>query len=404
MATLKNAVKKHLSDLAILGGDPVFSDKQCVGKPNVVNAAAFMSRVEGILDRNWLTNDGPCVQEFEREIERRTGARHCIAVCNATAGLELLLRALDLKGEVIVPSFTFIATAHAVKWCGLTPIFCDIDPETHNLDPVQAAKLITEKTTAIMGVHVWGRPCDVDRLDFLAKRNGLKLIFDAAHAFGCSIDATPIANFGIAEVFSFHATKFINSLEGGAICTNDGDLAQTLRNMRNFGFAGLDDVQSLGTNAKMNEVCAAMGLTNLQSIGQVVQTNESNYETYREGLNGIPGVSLICFDPADSPNYQYVVIEIDEREFGMSRDELSRVLWAENILARRYFYPGCHQQEPYSSDGTYDIRNTERLCSRVLTLPTGLAVRHNAIETICEVVRFAQVHASEFAAPVAQAA
>jgi dTDP-4-amino-4,6-dideoxygalactose transaminase len=385
-------------ELAILGGTPAFNEKLHVGRPNIGNRERLLSRINEVLDRKWLTNNGPFVQEFEQKIAELTGVRHCIAMCNATVALEIAIRAADLKGEVIVPSFTFIATAHALQWQEITPVFCDIDPRTHNLDPHCVEELITPRTTGVIGVHVWGRPCDVDALADIAQRHNLKLLFDAAHAFCCSYKGRMIGNFGNAEIFSFHATKFFNTFEGGAIMTNDDVLAGRIRLMKNFGFAGYDDVIYLGTNGKMSEVSAAMGLTGLESLDDFIAANYRNYLAYRAGLRDLPGIHLISFDETERCNYQYMIVEVDETEAGISRDILVRVLQAENVLARRYFYPGCHQMEPYRSYFPHAgllLPETEKLTQRVMSLPTGTAVGPDEIARICRIVRMVVEHSSE---------
>jgi dTDP-4-amino-4,6-dideoxygalactose transaminase len=383
-------------DLAILGGPPAFGEKLHVGRPNVGDRARLLERINDILERRWLTNGGPCVQELERRIADFVGVEHCIAMCNATVAMEIAVRALGLTGEVIVPSFTFIATAHAAQWQQITPVFCDIDPRTHNIDPAQVERVLTPRTTGIVGVHVWGRPCDIDGLSEIAGRHGLKLLFDSAHAFGCSYKGRMIGGFGDAEVFSFHATKFFNTFEGGAIATNDGELANKIRLMKNFGFADYDRVVYIGTNGKMTEVSAAMGLTNLESLDEFIEVNRRNYERYAEELRGVEGVRLIEYDRGEKNNFQYVVTEVDEAAAGLTRDELMRVLHAENVLARRYFYPGCHRMEPYRSMFP-DLRlpETEALAARVLSLPTGQAVTPEAIGLICDIIRAALRGASE---------
>jgi dTDP-4-amino-4,6-dideoxygalactose transaminase len=311
-------------------------------------------------------------------------------MCNATVALEIVIRALGLTGEVIVPSFTFVATAHALQWQEITPIFCDIDPRTHNLDPARVERMLTPRTSGIIGVHLWGRACDVGALSELAARRGLKLLFDAAHAFGCSHGGRMIGGFGDAEVFSFHATKFFNSFEGGAVVTNDDGLAERIRLMKNFGFAGYDNVVYIGTNGKMSEVSAAMGLTGLESLDEFIDVNRRNYERYRQELEGVPGVSLLAYDEGERCNYQYVVLEIDEAGAGVTRDQLMEVLWAENVLARRYFYPGNHRMEPYRSyfpNAGLLLPETERLAGRVLVLPTGTAVGPDHIAELCGIIR-----------------
>ena len=385
-------MKKHLSELAIFGGIPAFAEKLYVGRPNIGSRQILLQRINDILDRKWLSNNGRFVQEFEQHIASVVGVKHCIATCNATTGLEIAIKACELKGEVIIPSFTFIATAHALQWQGIEPIFCDIDRNTHNIDPQKIESLITDKTTAIMGVHLWGRGCEIEALEEIARRHNLKLLFDAAHAFGCSYKGQAIGNFGDAEVFSFSATKFCNSFEGGAIVTNNSELANKIRLMKNFGFSNYDCVDFIGTNGKMNEVSAAMGLTSLESMEDFISINRKNYKQYQQELLNIPGVNLINYDEAERCNYQYVVVEIDESIVGINRDEVYKILWAENILARRYFHPGCHQMEPYRSriaDMGLMLTNTRHLASRVLALPTGTAIGNREISNICQILRLA---------------
>jgi dTDP-4-amino-4,6-dideoxygalactose transaminase len=287
---------------------------------------------------------------------------------------------------------TFIATAHALQWQEITPVFCDIDPKTYNLDSQRVEKMITPRTTGIIGVHLFGRPCDTEALAEIAKRRKLKLLYDAAHAFGCSYKGRMIGSLGDAEMFSFHATKFFNTFEGGAIVTNDDELAAKIRLMKNFGFAGYDNVIYIGTNGKMSEVSAAMGLTGLESLEEFISVNCRNYREYKRELEGIPGVQFMTYNETERCNYQYIVLEVDEQTIGISRDQLVQILHAENILARRYFYPGCHKMEPYLSHFPHAglvLPETERLVQRVISLPTGTAVGEKEIETICGIIRFA---------------
>jgi dTDP-4-amino-4,6-dideoxygalactose transaminase len=384
------AFKQSIDELAIFGSKPAFLDNLHVGRPNIGDRQSLFNRINDILDRRWLTNRGIYVQEFEKRVADYTGTKHCIAVCNGTIALEMAIRALGLTGEVILPSFTFVATAHALQWHSLQPVFCDVDPHTHNIDPLAIERMITPRTSGIIGVHVWGRPCPTDKLTEIAKRNQLSLLFDAAHAFGCSNKGRMIGNFGEAEIFSFHATKFINTFEGGAIITNNDDLAAELRLIKNFGFADYDTVVRVGTNAKMNEVSAAMGLVMLENLDEIIETNYQNYQFYQSALSEIPGVHLAAYDQAEKNNYQYIVLEIDESGYGINRDLLVKILHAENILARRYFYPGCHHMEPYRSlypQAGHFLKNTEDLTQRVLSLPTGTAVGEIEIAGICQIIK-----------------
>lgn len=386
------SVKSSVSSLALFGGTPSFAEPIHVGRPNIGDRARLLERINDLLDRRWLSNNGPFVQELEARIAARLQVRNCIAVANGTLALEIAMRALGFAGEVLVPSFTFVATAHALQWQQITPVFCDIDPRTHSIDPKTIEPMITPRTTGIIGVHIWGEPCAIEELTALADSHGLKLLFDASHAFNCSHRGAMIGGFGAAEVFSFHATKYFNTFEGGAIVTNDDELAAKVRLMKNFGFAGYDNVIYIGTNGKMSEVSAAMGLTGLESLDDFIAVNRRNYASYRRMLAGLRGVSLFAIQEEEHRNYQHVVIEIDEQETGISRDLLVRVLHAENVLARRYFYPGCHRMEPYRRyfpNAHLLLPETERVCRRVLVLPTGTSVNTAEIETICDLLRIA---------------
>ena len=391
-------MKGQLHDLAVFGGTPAFQEKLHVGRPNLGNRERLLERINDILDKRWLTNGGPYVQEFEQRIADKVGVKHCIVTCNATVALEIAIRALGLTGEVIVPAFTFVATAHALSWLGVQPVFCDIDGRTHNMDPSLVEELITPVTTGIIPVHLWGRPCAIDALVDIAQRRKLKLLLDAAHAFGCSYKKRMIGNFGNAEIFSFHATKFLNSFEGGAVLTNDDDLAAKVRLMKNFGFAGYDNIVCIGTNGKMSEVSAAMGLTSLESMEDLIAVNYRNYMEYRRELADVPGISMVAYDENEKCNYQYVTLEIEETATRVNRDQMQHILWAENVLARRYFYPGCHQMEPYRSRqrrAGYSLWQTERLSRRVLNLPTGTGVRIDSIDAICDILKLVVARGDE---------
>lgn len=391
-------IKNSINELAVFGGDPVFKETLHVGAPNIGNRDNFFKRVNNIFDRNWLTNNGPLVQEFERKIEEFIGVKHCIAMANGTIALEIAIRALEMNGEVIVPSFTFIATVHALKWQGIDPVFCDIDERTHNIDPEKIESLITQDTTGIIATHIWGRPCNIEFLADIANRNNLKLIFDAAHAFGCSYKGKMIGQFGNAEVFSFHATKFFNTLEGGAVVTNNDSLAKKIRLMKNFGFSKMDNVVYIGTNGKMNEISAAMGLTSFESIDKLISKNRSNYNLYENLLSNITGLKTIKYDLKEKNNFQYIVIEINEEKFGVTRDVVLNILHQENIRTRRYFFPGCHNMEPYSSTisaDNYYLPKTDELTKKVLLLPTGNSVGENKIHMINSIFEFIHNNADE---------
>lgn len=384
------------ADLAINGALPVFAEPLHVGRPNIGDRGAFLHRVNQILDNQWLTNNGPMVQEFEKRIADHLGVKHCVAMCNGTIALEIAIRALGLEGEVIIPSWTFVATAHALYWQGITPVFADIDPVTHNLDPVAVRRMITPRTTGIIGVHLWGRAAPIDELQAIADEHDLKLMFDAAHAFGSTYKGRSLGRFGACEVLSFHATKSFNTFEGGAVVSDDDDLAETMRLMRNFGFAGYDNVIHPGTNGKMIEICAAMGLVNLDGLPEVLETNKRNHAAYTEALAGVPGVSVVQYDEGERNSHHYVVLEIGE-ECPATRDEIVAGLIAENVLARKYFWPGSHKMKPYRDlfpHAGLMLPHTENLANRVVILPTGNCISIADVRKVSSVIRLLSTNAA----------
>ena len=381
-------MKRTVQQLAVMGGAPAFAQPLHVGRPNIGDRAALQNRINGALDRRWLTNDGPLVRELEAKLADYLGVAHAMAVCNATVGMEVLARALALSGQVAVPAFTFIATPHAYSWLGLEPLFCDVDAATHTLDANDVAGALTAGVSAIMAVHLWGGICDVPALSTVAQKQGVPLLFDAAHAFASSLHGVRAGGFGNAEVFSFHATKFFNTFEGGLITTNDDDLARELRLMRNFGISGYDAVDTYGTNAKMNEVCAAMGLTSLEAVPQLLALNKSRAEQYGAQLAGLSGLRVVAPAMRGSSNHQYFVIEIGSAA-ALTRDQLMALLWSENVRARRYFFPGCHRTPPYAGNNQRALPVTDRLVEEVLVLPTGGSVSEEEVAIICDLIRLA---------------
>lgn len=386
---MSTKVIRSKADLAINGAPPAFAEPLHVGRPNIGDREAFLHRVNQILDNQWLTNNGPMVREFEQRIAAHLGVKHCIAMCNGTVALEIAIRALGLEGEVIVPSWTFVATAHALYWQGITPVFADIDPVTHNIDPDAVQRMITPCTTGIIGVHLWGRAAPIEELKTIADEHGLKLMFDAAHAFGSTYKGQTIGSFGACEVFSFHATKSFNTFEGGAITTNDDTLAETMRLMRNFGFSGYDNVIHPGTNGKMVEVCAAMGLANFDAHPKVIKTNQRNHTAYTEALANITGISVLQYDKIEQNSHHYVVLEVGE-ECAATRDQIVAALQAENILARKYFWPGSHKMKPYVDlfpHAGLMLPHTESLAERIIILPTGNSLSTDDVQRVSSVIR-----------------
>lgn len=383
-------IPSSISNLAIFGGTPAFPTPLHVNRPNSGSQDDYFKRLENMFQNRWFTNFGPLVTELENRLADFLGVKHCVATCNGTAALQLASKALQLRGQIIVPSFTFIATPHSMLWQGLEPIFCDIDPDTWNIDPEACEKLITNKTSAILAVNIWGRPCNISALQKLANTHGLKLLFDSAHAFGSSYQGSLLGGFGDAEAWSFHATKVFHTFEGGAVTTSSDRVAERVRQLANFGFTGYDHVENLGINAKMPEACAAMGLTNLDAIADTFAASHTNYQRYARELAGIPGLSLLKYDNHERHNYHYVVLEVEPKQLGLSRDQLVSILHKEGIIARRYFFPGCHRMEPYKSDNleTHErLPVTNRIVQRVLVLPSGAAMETCQISRICRILR-----------------
>lgn len=371
--------------LALFGGDPTFSNPRHVNRPSAPPPGAFEQRVDAILKTRWFSNQGPMAEKLEAELAEFLGVGHCVATANGTVAMELVAQALGLGGEVIMPSYTFIATAHAFAWHGMTPVFCDVDPVTQNIDPAQVEALITPRTEALVGVHLWGRPCDIDGLRRVADKHQLALLFDAAHAFASSYQGQRVGGFGDAEVFSFHATKAFHCGEGGAVTTNDGELAKKVSLLRNFGFIGYDQTAAIGVNGKMSELSAALGLSNLEGLETSLAQSRRVRNQYRSILSSAASMRLPPLPESD--NHHYMVANIDRCGGGLSRDQLVEILHAENIMARRYFYPGCHRLEPYASDGRrWDLPVTEDLGQTSLVLPSGSAISEQDVTAIAELL------------------
>ena len=343
-----------------------------MGCPNLGDKQVFLGWVDKIWKSKRLSNDGPVVKEFEKQIEQFLGVKHAIAVCNATTGLQILANAaFGDYSKVWAPSFTFAATVYALEWAGFVPDFVDVDLRTHNALPIFS-------TSPMLATHLWGRPCQIKEMNERVKP---ALIFDAAHAFGCSYDGVKIGNFGDGEVFSFHATKFINSFEGGMITTNDDEIGEKCRLLRNFGFVGYDNSTVAGINGKMSEIHAAMGLCSLGSFDRFIECNRNNYEQYYDALWDIKGLKVNTYNKDHTPNYQYVVLEIDN-----NRDKILDALWAEDVYARRYFYPGVHRMAHYKAMNI-SLPYTEVLTERVLVLPSGESTTTKDITKICKIIR-----------------
>jgi dTDP-4-amino-4,6-dideoxygalactose transaminase len=396
--------KHFLNDLALFGGKPLFDDLLHVGQLNFPKWQRFKDEMQGIFDRRFFTNNGPKVRELETKLAERLGIGHAICMTNGTIALMVAAKALGLTGEVIVPAFTFIATAQSLIWSGLDPVFCDVDPDTHNISAQLAEPLITDQTSAILGVHLWGRPCDISGLTSLTEKNGMRLFYDAAHAVGCSHKNHMIGNFGDIEVFSMHATKVLNASEGGFVTTNDDRLADIIRTIRNFHSTETFVKTPLRINAKMSEAQAVMGLLSLEDLPVNCEANRQRYYAFLRNLSGLPGLTLIRFNEEESNNFQYIVVDVDKKEAGLSRNDLVRLLEGENVIARRYFTPGAHRTPPFAKRYPQYLNKlavTDSLSERLMQLPNGQAVILEDVEKMCAFIAFCLENATAISSRLA---
>jgi dTDP-4-amino-4,6-dideoxygalactose transaminase len=339
-------------------------------RPSVPDQAVVAAGFSGVLSSGVLTN-GPQVRELERRAAEYLGVRHCVAVSSCTAGLMLVLRALDLSGDVIVPSFTFAATAHAVAWNGLRPVFADVDPETLTLSPASVSSAIGVRTSAILATHVYGTPCHTDALVRIARTNGLRLVFDAAHAFGSMRRGQRIGGFGDAEVFSLSPTKVMIAGEGGLIATNDATLAERCRIGRDYGNPGDYDCQFVGLNARMSEFHAVLALASLDGLDERILRRNRLAEVYAKVLADVPGISFPSVSDRDRSTFKDLTILVDADAFGIDADGLASALAALGIETRRYYSPPVHRMRAYrtATNGHVDLSTTEWVSRDVLSLP-----------------------------------
>jgi dTDP-4-amino-4,6-dideoxygalactose transaminase len=343
--------------------------------------------------RQGLVTNGGLVARLEAAVCERLGVRHCVAVSSCTSGLMLAMKALGLQGEVILPSFTFFATGHAVLWNGLTPVFADCDPETWNIDPGAVERAITPRTSAILAVHLYGNPAPVAELEWIAGKHGLKLLFDAAHAFGASYKGQPVGRFGDAEVFSLSPTKLLVAGEGGLICTNNAALAHKLRAGRNYGDLGTYNPMLLGLNARMTEFNAAMALAGLDLVAAKAAKHNQIAALYTADLAGTPGIGFQQLPPGHYSSYKDYSVRVDPKGFGMTRDDLAAALLKENIETKKYFYPPLHQQAlfcPFAA-GAAHLPATEAVAESVLSLPIYESLpAETARQVACAIRGFSQ--------------
>lgn len=330
----------------------------------------YVNEIKPLWNSHWLTNMGEKHKQFQMMLQKHMEVENVELLTNGHMALELTLQAMNLQGEVITTPFTFASTTHAIVRNGLEPVFCDIDPVSFTIDAKKIEPLITDRTCAIMPVHVYGNICDVEAIERIARKYELKVIYDAAHTFGETYKGKGIGTFGDASCFSFHATKVFNSIEGGAVTFKDKRLGDSLYELKNFGIHGPEEVSAVGANAKMNEFCAAMGICNLRHVNEEIAKRKAVVERYRENLDGVPGLQLNVIQSDVESNYAYFPVVIEEKQFGSSREEVFEALSLNGIKARKYFYPLTNTFSAFH--GKYDVLNTPvalHISKRVLTLP-----------------------------------
>jgi dTDP-4-amino-4,6-dideoxygalactose transaminase len=363
-----------------------------VTRPFLPPLEEFCQGLEEIWETRWLTNNGPILQRFTQELCNYFESDNVCLFNNGTLALQIALQGMGLSGEVITTPFTFVATTHALYWNKIRPVFVDIEPDYYTLDPEKVEAAITPWTTAILAVHVYGYPCQLNALADIARRHNLKLIYDAAHAFGIKIGGKSIAHFGDLSMFSFHATKPYHSMEGGMVIFKESGLRSVFDYLKNFGFKNEVEVVMPGTNAKMNEMQSLLGIQVLKYLKEVVAKRAKITEFYRGHLKEVPGIRLT---PDLSPDiyytHAYMPIEVDEKEFGMSRDALYEKLKEYNVFSRRYFYPLICDYACYRSISIKDpLTVARRVAERILTLPIYDSLELSDVEAICEIIQHIQ--------------
>lgn len=367
-------------------------DKILVTRSSMPPKEEYFQEIASIWDNHWLTNMGEKHEKLREELRQYLKVQNMELFTNGHMALELTLQALDLEGEVITTPYTFASTTHAIVRNGLIPVFCDINPQDYTIDVEKLEGLITDRTCAIVPVHVYGNLCDVKAIGEIAERHGLKVVYDAAHAFGETFEGAGVGSFGDASMFSFHATKVYNTIEGGGVCFGDESLGRKLYRLKNFGIMDEETVDWVGANAKMNEFQAAMGLCNLRHVDAEIEKRRAVSERYRENLEGVSGIRLSRLQPGVKYNYAYFPV-VFEAGFGATRDEVYNALAAENIYARKYFYPITSTFECYRNgvgNATFDASSTPvalDVSMRVLTLPMFADLPLEAVDRICGVIR-----------------
>ena len=367
-----------------------FAEPIYVTRPLLPDLQQVMEKLQGIWERKWLTNWGPSYMELEEKLRQTLRAQQLSLFNNGTIALLAACKAMKLHGEVVTTPFTFAATPHVLQWCGVTPVFADIDPETMNLDPDGAAAVITPETSGVVPVHVFGTPCDLEGFAKLTRERSLALVYDAAHAFGVEIDGKGIGSFGDISMFSFHATKTFHTVEGGALAFQDPELVTQINWLKNFGIQSEEEVVASGINGKMNEVQAAIGLLVLDMVEEARNKRAKLMETYRRCLAGVPGVKLPPLPTAGvKSNSQYCVLRLDEAEFGISRDVAHQKLKEYNVITRKYFYPlcsnfACYRHLPSAAPERLPV--AKKVAQQVLSMPLYSDLEVQDVERICEML------------------
>jgi dTDP-4-amino-4,6-dideoxygalactose transaminase len=359
-----------------------------VTKPSLPPLEEYVDLLREIWDRRWLTNKGHFHDELEKALADYLGVPYVSLFCNGMIALQVGLQALKITGEVITTPYSFVATTHALWWNHCTPVFCDIDANTCNLDPAKVESLITPRTTAILPVHVYGTPCDVDSLQKVADVYGLKLFYDAAHAFGVRIKDTSLLNFGDLSMLSFHATKVFNTAEGGALITTDPKLKQRIDYLKNFGYADEVTVVAPGTNGKMNELQAALGIVQLRHVEAEMAKRREIDCLYRQRLSAVRGIRILSVAPGVTQNCGYFPIFVDETHYPISRDDLYSALQKKGLFGRRYFYPLISEFPAYRGlPSSASVPQAMIVSRQVLCLPIYASLEHTAVNKICELIR-----------------
>ena len=362
----------------------ILNERINVTRSSMPSFEEYCERIKPIFESRWLTNAGPIHNEFQSKVKDYLGAENISLFTNGHLALCIALRSLGLTGEVITTPFTFASTTHAIVDCGLTPVFCDVNPETYTIDADKIESLITEKTSAIMPVHVYGNVCDVEKIEAIAKKHNLKVIYDAAHVFGVKIGDRGIGTYGDVSMFSFHATKVFHTIEGGCVTYNDASLESKIASIRNFGITSPESVDMTGTNAKMNEFQAAMGLCNLEHIDEELEKRAFAEECYRKRLSGIEGIKLSPVQSGVKHNHAYFPVVFDGYKY--NRDEVADKLMAENIFARKYFYPITNEFSCYKDKFRGETPIAKKISENVLTLPMYAGLTEENVNRICDII------------------